>query len=68
MAFLAVKRSFCAILVSRIVRKPHFQEGAETMANTRQEAWDLNKLFEESILAMRSCEAAVAEAMKKAEA
>ena len=30
--------------------------------------WDLNKLFEESILAMRSCEAAVAEAMKKAEA
>ena len=45
MAFLAVKRSFCAILVSRIVRKPHFQEGAETMANTRQEAWDLIKEY-----------------------
>ncbi len=29
--------------------------------------WDLNKLFEESILAMRSCEADVAEAMEKAE-
>ena len=45
MAFLAVKRSFCAILVSRIVRKPHFQEGAETMANTRQEAWNLIKEY-----------------------
>ena len=45
MAFLAVKRAFCAILVSRIVRKPHFQEGAETMANTRQEAWDLIKEY-----------------------
>ena len=45
MAFLAVKRPFCAILVSRIVRKPHFQEGAETMANTRQEAWDLIKEY-----------------------
>ena len=38
------------------------KEGADMLG------WDLNKLFEESILAMRSCEAAVAEAMKKAEA
>ena len=35
------------------------KEGADMLG------WDLNKLFEESILAMRSCEAAVAEAMKK---
>ena len=38
------------------------KEGADMLG------WDLNKLFEEAILAMRSCEAAVAEAMKKAEA
>ena len=38
------------------------KEGADMLG------WDLNKLFEESILAMRSCEAAVAEAMKMAEA
>ena len=38
------------------------KEGADMLG------WDLNKLFEESILAMRNCEAAVAEAMKKAEA
>lgn len=37
------------------------QQGADMLG------WDLNKLFEQSILAMRSCEETVRETMEKEE-